>query len=54
LGSDYSRLRAFKEAFIGELRKVMLVYSGVRVEVQDDGLKIIPSLTHIPMKNGKP
>lgn len=50
LGSDYSRLRAFKEAFIGELRKVMLVYSGVRVEVQDDGLKIIPSLTHIPIK----
>jgi hypothetical protein len=50
LGSDYSRLRAFKEAFIVELRKVMLVYSGVRVEVQDDGLKIIPSLTHIPMK----
>ena len=54
LGSDYSRLRAFKEAFIGELRKVMLVYSGVRVEVQDDGLKIIPSLTHIPMTRGKP
>jgi hypothetical protein len=54
LGSDYSRLRAFKEAFIGELKKVVLVYSGVQVEVLDAGLKIKPSLTHIPMTKGKP
>jgi Plasmid encoded RepA protein len=54
LGSDYSRLRAFREAFLAELRKVMLVYSGVQVEVLDEGLKIKPSLTHIPMTKGKP
>jgi len=52
MGSDYSRLRAFKEAFAGELRKVMLVYSGVRAEVLDDGLKLGPCLTHIPMGGG--
>nr|WP_255456565.1 replication protein RepA [Polaromonas sp. H8N]AWD72262.1 replication initiation protein [Polaromonas sp. H8N] len=50
LGSDYSRVRDFKAAFIQELNKVMLVYSGVRVEVMEEGLHIKPSLTHIPMK----
>jgi hypothetical protein len=50
LGSDYSRVRDFKSAFIQELNKVMLVYSGVRVEVLEEGLHIKPSLTHIPMK----
>ena len=54
LGSDYSRLRAFREASLAELRKVMLVYSGVQVEVLDEGVKIKPSLTHIPMTRGKP
>ena len=54
LGSDYSRVRDFKASFLAELRKVMLVYSGVQVEVLDEGLKIKPSLTHIPMTKGKP
>lgn len=54
LGSDYGRVRDFKAAFIQELQKVMLVYSGVKVEVLEDGLHIKPSLTHIPMKNGTP
>jgi len=53
LGSDYSRVRDFKAAFLAELRKVMLVYSGVQVEVLDEGLKIKPSLTHIPMTKGR-
>jgi hypothetical protein len=51
LGSDYSRVRDFKSAFIQELNKVLLVYSGVRVEVLEDGLHIKPSLTHIRMKD---
>jgi len=54
LGSDYSRVRDFKAAFLAELRKVMLVYSGVQVEVLDEGLKIKPSLTHIPMTKDRP
>jgi hypothetical protein len=46
-GSDYSRLRDFKQAFIEELRKVMLVYGYVQVEATEHGLLIKPSLTHI-------
>ena len=51
-GSDYSRLRDFKEAFIRELKKVVLVYPQVAVEPTEHGLLIRPSLTHIPMKKG--
>ena len=50
LGSDYSRLRAFKDAFLQELHNVMMVYSGVQVEVLNEGLRIKPSLTHIPTR----
>ena len=46
-GSDYSRLRDFKQAFIEELIKVVLVYGMVKVEATEDGLLIKPSLTHI-------
>ena len=46
-GSDYSRLRDFKQALIEELIKVVLVYGMVKVEVTEDGLLIKPSLTHI-------
>ena len=46
-GSDYSRLRDFKQAFIEELRKVMLVYGYVQVEATEHGLLVKPSLTHI-------
>lgn len=52
LGSDYSRVRDFKAAFLTELQKVVLVYAGVQVEVLDEGLKIKPSLTHITRKAG--
>lgn len=54
LGSDYRLLRQFKAAFLEELRKVLLVYAGVQVEILDYGLKIKPSQTHIPMKKGRP
>jgi hypothetical protein len=49
-GSDYTRLRAFKEAFLRELKKVILVYGQVQVEATDDGLLVRPSLTHISKK----
>jgi len=52
-GSDYSRLRDFKHAFIDELKKVVLVYGQVQVEVMEDGLVVKPSLTHIS-KKGNP
>ena len=53
-GSDYSRLRAFREAFLQELKKVVLVYGQVQVEASEQGLTVKPSLTHIPMTKGKP
>ncbi|OQW85756.1 MAG: pirin [Rhodoferax ferrireducens] len=51
-GSDYSRLRDFKQAFIGELKKVAMVYGQVQVEVAEHGLIVKPSLTHITRKVG--
>ena len=53
-GSDYSRLRAFREAFLQELKKVVLVYGHVQVEATELGLTVKPSLTHIPMTKGRP
>lgn len=52
LGSNYAELRDFRKAFLNELRKVLLVYSTANVEVLPDGLRIKPSLTHIPMQKG--
>jgi hypothetical protein len=49
-GSDYSRLRAFKEAFLQELKKVVLVYGQVQVEATELGLIVKPSMTHITRK----
>lgn len=48
-GSNYKQLKHFKQAFIEELRRVMVVYPQARVEVADDGLMVKPSPTHIPM-----
>ncbi len=53
-GSDYSRLRAFKEAFLQELKKVVLVYGQVQVEVTEQGLVVKPSLTHVGKKGRNP
>jgi hypothetical protein len=49
-GSDYSRLRAFREAFLQELKKVVMVYGQVQVEATEHGLVVKPSLTHISKK----
>ena len=49
-GSNYSRLRDFKAAYLTELRKVVLVYPQAKTEGLDDGLLVKPSLTHILKK----
>lgn len=54
LGSSYASLRDFKKYFLLELRKVLLVYPNANVEVLPEGVRIKPSLTHIPMTRGKP
>ena len=51
-GSDYSRLRDFKAAFLGELQKVVTVYSGAHVEEGETGLVLKPSRPHIA-KSGR-
>ena len=49
-GSNYAQLRQFKAAFIDELKKVVMVYGQVQVEVAELGLVVKPSLTHISKK----
>lgn len=49
-GSSYAQTRQFKAAFLKELRKVVTVYGGVKVDSVDSGLLVKPSLTHIPRK----
>jgi hypothetical protein len=46
-GSDYTRLRAFKAAFVDELKKVQTLYNGLNFEPTEDGLVLKPSPTHI-------
>lgn len=46
-GSDYARLRDFKGAFLGELRKVLAVYPAARATEGDRGLVLKPSRPHI-------
>jgi hypothetical protein len=50
-GSNYSRLRDFKQAFTEELAKVYVVYRQVQVEVSEQGLIVKPFLTHISRKS---
>ena len=47
-GSDYSRTRDFKAAFLAEMKKVSLVYAGARVEPTEAGLVLKPTAPHIP------
>ena len=47
-GSEYTRDRAFKEAFIEALKKVQLVYSGVNIRIEDEGILLAPGQTSIP------
>lgn len=46
-GSDYSRIRDFKESFTKALQRVYVVYKDARFSVGDTGLTIKPTLTHI-------
>lgn len=52
-GSDYGRLRDFRDAFTRELRKVATVYAGAQFETSEHGLLVKPSTPHIPLK-GRP
>lgn len=46
-GSDFARERAFKEAMLKHLPKVLTVYPKAKVEATDDGLRLKPSPSHV-------
>jgi hypothetical protein len=46
-GADYTRTRAFKEALVASLKKVSVVYPEAKVGIDDKGLILSPSNTHI-------
>jgi hypothetical protein len=46
-GSGYSRLRDFRDAFLGSLKAVKEVYSDVRVDYTENGLVLLPSPTPV-------
>ncbi len=46
--TDLQGIRDFKKAFIRELKKVHLVYLGLRIEIEKEYLILSPSRTHIP------
>jgi hypothetical protein len=49
-GSDYTRARDFKAAFVAELHNVLIVYPKARARPSSDGLTINPSPPHIPWR----
>lgn len=51
-GSQYKRLRAFKNAFLNNLKDVQIVYPELNVEVTEDFLILRRSPTHIPQLPG--
>lgn len=51
-GSQYKRLRAFKNALLKNLKDVLIVYPELNVEVTDDYLILRRSPTHVPQLPG--
>ncbi len=50
-GADYERTRDFKKYFLYQLRKVNVVYSEAKVDMDDKGLILQPSKPHIPLQS---
>jgi hypothetical protein len=46
-GCDYTEPHRFKAKFIERLRLVQRLYAGANVDVQEKGLRLRPSLTHV-------
>jgi hypothetical protein len=47
-GADFTRTRAFREAFLQHLKAVLVVYPAARVDSSPAGLVLTPSPTHVP------
>lgn len=52
-GADYKLTRQFKTSFNESLRKVLIVYPGVKIKSLDTGILISPSKPHISKRVGK-
>lgn len=48
-GSSYSRTRDFKKYFLLQLRSVITLYSEAKLDVNETGIILKPSKTHIPL-----
>lgn len=46
-GDDAQGVRSFKSKFLKALKKVLVVYSTAKVQVEDAGLRLLPSQPHI-------
>jgi len=46
-GSEYARTRDFKKYFTAELKKVVTVYAGAKVDATSEGLTVYPMRTHV-------
>ena len=53
-GAEYGRVRDFKAAFLGELRKVTLVYPDAVIESEEGGLLVKPSKPHVTRRKALP
>lgn len=53
-GSEYVRERAFRDHARKALAKVAAVYPSARVTVEAEGLRLMPSPTHVPLRLAKP
>lgn len=52
-GADYKLTRQFKTAFNESLRKVLIVYPGVKIKSLDKGILLSPSTPHVSKRVGK-
>ena len=50
IGGNYTELRNFKAAFINGLTKVVEIYPEAKVYLEDNGLRLKPSPTHVKSK----
>jgi len=48
-GANYDRVRDFKKYFLNQLRKVSVVYPELKFGLDDNGLLLSPSKSHIPL-----
>ena len=49
-GADYTRTRDFKDAFLRQLKAVLVLYPQATVHASSEGLELWPSPTHIPVR----